>query len=305
MSEIGPPAVKARAWKRAADGIQLIVFGVFLLLTTQGRLPWTFWVEAVSLWPLLLVGAGLRIAFEKSRVPWVALASPLLIAAALVWLARGGRTEGPAEWVPQRAERPDGVESFRLSAQGALGRLELRAHPVAGGVLAEGRSASRDGGERVLVRRTDHVADVALRGGKHNWWLMSGSRREEWQLDLAPDLPIRFVVEGAGMGGRLDLAEGQFSGARIGGVFNTLELRLPAPQGDAMVTGEGVMNQIKLVVPTGTPVRVHTEGVMNTVDRPGSGDGPGYRLRVEGVFNGVEVSEQEITRQEAALASPR
>ena len=55
------------AWWRVAQGLQLAGFGVFLLLTTQGLLRWSFWAEAASFWPVLLVGAGLRLVFERSR----------------------------------------------------------------------------------------------------------------------------------------------------------------------------------------------------------------------------------------------
>jgi hypothetical protein len=55
---------------------------------------------------------------------------------------------------------------------------------------------------------------------------------------------------------------------------------------------EGAFNDIELVVPAGTPVRVDSDGFANLVDgREGAGSlpGPAYRVRVHGAFNRLVV----------------
>ena len=69
----GPPKAD---WKRAADGIGMAGIAVFLLLNTTGVLPWSFWIDAIALWPLLIMSAGIKIAFEKTRAPWLVLLGP-------------------------------------------------------------------------------------------------------------------------------------------------------------------------------------------------------------------------------------
>ena len=110
-------------WPRAAEGIQMAGFAVFLLLNTMGYLPWSFWLDAIALWPLLVMSAGIRIAFDRSRARWLVLAGPALILGGLAWLASGARPERPAG--PLHAEtvvRPEGVERVDLEAKlvGAL-----------------------------------------------------------------------------------------------------------------------------------------------------------------------------------------
>ncbi|HYN04549.1 MAG TPA: hypothetical protein VE359_19015, partial [Vicinamibacteria bacterium] len=70
MAERGAPNEVERVganWPKAAEGIQLAGIALFLLLNTTGALPWSFWVDAIALWPLLIMSAGIKIAFEKSR----------------------------------------------------------------------------------------------------------------------------------------------------------------------------------------------------------------------------------------------
>jgi len=283
----------AKAWKNATDGIQLMVFGAFLLLTTQGLLPWSFWFEALTLWPVLLVGAGLRMIFERSRLPWVMLLSPVLIGAALVWLARGGQpvqAQGP--WVEREAARPADVTSFKVEAKGMLGQLDLQARPVDDGLLVSGMSASRSGGERIEVRTKDDQAVVSLRRPREVWpFSMRAGRRDAWKLDLTPDLPLLLELEGVGASGQVDLHRGKIKEAEVHGALNSLEIHLPAPAADTIVSVEGVFNSVRLLIPAGTPVRARTDGIMNTVDRPAGGDGPSYIVNAKGVMNTVEVVE--------------
>ena len=82
-------------WGKAAEGIQLAGFAVFLLLNTTGALPWSFWLDAIALWPVLVMSAGVKIAFEKSRAPWLLLLRPVLVLGALAWLASGNRPRRP------------------------------------------------------------------------------------------------------------------------------------------------------------------------------------------------------------------
>jgi hypothetical protein len=297
MTEAGTLDRTALSWKHATDGMQLIVIGVFLTLTTQGILPWSFWMEAVALWPVLLVGAGLRLIFERSRMPWVMLLSPVLIAAALVWLARGGQpahVNGP--WVAREAAMPADVSSWKLQAKGFMGRVDVQARPLEDGLLARGMSSSREGNERVEVRKREDRAEVILRNGESWGWVGGSSRRHSWKLDVSPDLPMSLEVGGAGGTGQIDLGRGQLSGAKVEGAVNNMELQLPVPKEPTTLRVEGIFNTVRLLVPPGVPVRTRTDGLLNAVDPPASGQGPEYIVRVDGIGNAVTIVEAPAPR---------
>lgn len=288
------------AWRRAAEGLQLAGIGVFLLLTTQGVLPWSFWVEAVSFWPVLLVGFGLRLIFERSRAPWAVLLSPLLVLGTLGWIARGGQGSGlpGQEWVSRSVARPEGAERCRFVAHLAGARIDLTSAVLAQGQLAEGRSATRDGRGRLDLRRSGSIPVVRLDEGRQEVLALGPRRRQVWDLRLDETLPVGLDLEGAFLGGRLDLTRGRLTEAEVGGVGNDFEARLPRTETDVTVRLQGVFNELRLVVPASTPVRVHAEGPFNSIDRGGAptDGGPGYDVRVEGVMNRVVVEEIEKSR---------
>ena len=88
MSERGErTAAPGIAWRRAARGLTLIGIGVFLLLNTTGLLPWSFWGDLLDYWPVLLVAIGIRMVFDRSAAPWLALLGPVLSLATMTWVA--------------------------------------------------------------------------------------------------------------------------------------------------------------------------------------------------------------------------
>jgi hypothetical protein len=285
-----PPA----DWNRAADGVGMAGFAFFLLLCTTGVLPWSFWLDAIALWPLLVMSAGVRIAFEKSRAAWLVLLGPAIVLSGLGWLASGARPDLPAgPWEPEAVSRPRDVESLELVANlvGARLRVETAA-TVPADRLVDGRSLRRHEDAGLDARIDGKAARVLLEGGTRHGALFVPRPRQHWDLRLPMDLPVGVLVKGVGVGGIYDLTAGPFRGARSDGVFLGVEARLPAPRRDTEIRMSGVFNSLSLVVPRGTPVRVHGPGLpLNAVDRGvrGAPGRPGYDVQVQGIFSAVDV----------------
>jgi len=303
----------ATDWGRAADGIGLAGFALFLLLNTTGALPWSFWLDALSLWPVLLMSAGVKIAFEKSRLPWLVLLGPVIVLGTLAWLASGARPAGsPGPWEAESLSRPDGIQRVELEARLVGASLRLASSDaVAADRLVDGRSASGHGASQLDVSEEAGVARVRLHGGERHGIVFLPRPKERWELALPAALPLRVRLNGAGLRADLDLASGSFDGALVDGVFLAVAARLPAPVRDTELQLKGVFNSLTLVVPDGTPVRVHGPGFpFNAVDRGVRGAGPGYDVGVQGIFTAVEVRSERRDgasrpgRQEPVEATP-
>ncbi len=307
-----PGAARTRAdWARAAEGIQMAGFAVFLLLNTMGYLPWSFWLDAIALWPLLVMSAGIRIAFDRTRAPWIVLAGPALILGGLAWLASGARPGPPSgPWEPEFASRPAGVERVDLDAKLLGARLRLAAaRDLPAGRLVDGQSIASHHVTRLEADRDGTLARVRLSAGERHGIVFLPRPREQWDLRLPAELPLRVRVSGAGVGGRFDLASASTESLRTEGVFIGVEARLAAPREDTEIQMNGVFNSLSLTVPEGTPVRVHGAGLpFNAVDRGVKGvEGrPGYDVQVQGIFSAVEVRTDQAIPPEPPplLAKP-
>jgi hypothetical protein len=297
-------------WPKAAEGIQLAGFAIFLLLNTTGVLPWSFWLDAIALWPLLIMSAGIRIAFEKTRARWLVLLGPAVILGGLAWLASGHRPEAPAgPWEAETLSRPEGTQRVELEVGLAGARLHLAAaDDLPQDRLVEGRSHGRGNSVRLEVDSDKGTARVRLGGGKKNHVVFVPRPRESWELRLPTRLPLRVRVAGAGVGGELDLTAAPLEGLATEGVFIGVDARLPAPRKETEIRMNGVFNSLSLSVPEGTPVRVHGAGLpFNAVDRGvrGTEGRPGYDVRVQGIFSAVEVrTDPAISRESPPVAPP-
>jgi hypothetical protein len=298
-------------WGRFADGIGMVGFAVFLLMNTTGFLPWSFWLDAISLWPLLVMSAGVKIAFEKSRAPWLVLIGPAIVLGGLAWLASGARPEGPVgPWQPEAAAMPEGgATGVELEVKLVGARLRVTsASELPPGHLVDGRSMGRHESARLEVDKDGDRARVLLRGGERHGVVFLPRPKERWELELPPALPVGVRLSGAGIGARFELTRGPFLGLRSNGAFVGVEARLPAPAKDIEIRMEGAFNSLTLIVPEGTPVRVHGAGLpFNAVNRgvAGKAGRPGYDVRVGGVFSAVDVrTDPAISPEPPAEAVP-
>lgn len=84
----------ATGWtaKRFAEGLGTVFFGVALLGCTTGYLEWGMWLTMLSLWPLLLVVAGLNLLGKASGQSWLHGAATLVVWGALLFSAAGSWT---------------------------------------------------------------------------------------------------------------------------------------------------------------------------------------------------------------------
>jgi hypothetical protein len=300
-------------WARAAEGIQMAGFAVFLLLNTMGYLPWSFWLDAIALWPLLVMSAGVRIAFERTRARWLVLLGPAIILGGLAWLASGARPEaaptGP--WHPEGADRPAGVERVELDAKLVGARLRVTsATDLPPGRLVDGGSIAGHDTTRLDADADGTVARVHLNAGGRHGLVFLPRAKERWDLRLPAELPLSLRIRGAGVSGTLDLTAGGIEGVQTDGVFIRVEARLPAPRQPTEIRMNGVFNSLSLVVPEGIPVRVHGAGLpVNAVDRGvrGTEGRAGYDVRVQGLFSAVDLRTDSSISPEPppAVASPQ
>jgi hypothetical protein len=279
-------------WGRLSRGLYLVGIGTFLLLTTQDVLPWSFWSDAASFWPVLLVAIGVRLLFERSSMPWAVLLGPFLVLGTLMYVARRGPAAPDAgrTWLPLRVERPADLTAWTLEGRLALVRCDLTSQHLERGVLLEGRGT--DAGRR-SVRLTSEGSHGRVRltnsWFERTWLALPGESRPRCDLGVSTALPVALDFELAFTDTRLDVAASPVSRVAFSGAFNDLSLRLGEPATDVSLDLDGSFNRVVLEVPASTPVRVSTEGFLNSVDESrGDGaphGGPGYRLRLEGAFN--------------------
>jgi hypothetical protein len=279
--------------------------GLFLLLNTTGNLPWSFWLRLVPLWPVCLIAVGLRLVFERSRLPVGILLSPVLVLATMFWVALSGppATSWARGILNLRAEMPEEIQRWSLEGNLAYGDLELTSRPLAEGTLVEGEATTGRGKPQLRTSSGRSLARVRFRQYEGDHISILGEKWCGWRLRLAEGLPLSLDLKLALVDGRLDLRTASFTGIDLDGAFNSLSLRLGRPERDVLIRLEGAFTGYHLQVPDGVPVRIQTDGVMNIISGSQAGTGPGYRIRVRGAFNRLDIERQGEAPQSSASSS--
>jgi hypothetical protein len=86
-----------RTMSRVFEGLGTVLVGAVLLGNTTGYVAWTVWLTFISLWPVLLIALGISIIGRGLGMPWLRIASRLLVwstLAAAVYVSLTGVSMG-------------------------------------------------------------------------------------------------------------------------------------------------------------------------------------------------------------------
>ncbi|HZP95857.1 MAG TPA: DUF5668 domain-containing protein [Candidatus Limnocylindria bacterium] len=245
--------------------VLLIAIGLVFLLANFGLIGPVSALALISLWPLLLILAGIDIAVGRRR-PLAALAIDVAVIAAglaLVaaqpvyprWLVSGG-TSGPGQsqvTVPRGA-----AQSLTLHLSGGAGSFT-----VSGGAsdLVEVASdqpqlAARTAG----VDRVDVRIDQSDHGGR-----FGPTIPVHVDAKIANDVATSLDVSAGAGDFVVDLRDTRISDARVNVGVASLRLVLPKGSGDVPITVSAGASSVIIEIPDGVEARVNTGGALLSV----------------------------------------
>lgn len=90
-----------RGLMRVMDGIGTVLIGLVFLGNTLGYIEWSVWFVLLTLWPVLLIAAGISIIGKGIGQQWLRALAPLVIWAALALAVASSLTAKAPVTVPQ------------------------------------------------------------------------------------------------------------------------------------------------------------------------------------------------------------
>jgi hypothetical protein len=210
----------------------LIVLGVLFLLNNifpDFSIPWG------TLWPVILILIGLGVIIGATR----------------------GRRVRVEENVAL-----DGAQRARVRLSHGAGRLRVSAGAPSGSSGGRLLQGSFGGGVNVDRKRTGDLLEVGLtmdRGGWEHLMGSWGSGDLDWDVALAPDVPLELVFRTGASDSRLDLAGLQVTDLDLETGASATDVTLPAAARTRAHVTSGAASVV-LRVPLGVAARV--EGAM-------------------------------------------
>lgn len=267
--------------KRAAEGLTLVAIGVILLANMLGYVPWSVWWNILSLWPLLLISAGLDVIGRGTENTWLRVLSSLLVIGGLAYGVFAMPADGGWQRVPfaisinqadpepfEFSEPHDGsVDSGTALIKGGVGQLTVEA----GDVLASVEGLSPFDPE-FEANASGGTADVLMTMGEGPW--VAPSNSGEARLDATLDSRVAWDLT-------LDSGVSEIDADLSGLTLTELDVKTGVSQG-TITLGEVDTS----LVDGGLPVSIDT-GVSSVTVRFKKGEN--VRLTVTGGLSSVKV----------------
>ncbi len=186
-------------FNKAVEGLTLIAVGLIFLGNTTGALSWSVWISIFSLWPLLLVAAGVDLIGKALDNTWLRVLSSLVVLAGLVF---GSLFMTPGSWglgfdwiggvtepysFSARADRD--ILAGRLEIDGAAGEIDItdgeRLVEVTGrSIIGQPEFDVEKSGDGVLVQFADADGSAVVGTPGDVRTEVTLSRRVLWEIDL-------------------------------------------------------------------------------------------------------------------------
>lgn len=265
---------------RITEGLVTVVIGAILFGNTTGALPWSVWLSVFSLWPLLLVSAGIDIIGKSLDNVWIRVLSSLVVLAGLLYgalvmpagtfsLGMGlvGREAEPFE-LSEPVGR--GVTEGAARIEGAVGTLTVTDGDDR--ITASGRSPY--GEPRFEVDRAGNQVDAEISFAETGVYL--GSRgNPRMDIELARNVAWSLEIDTGVSSLEADLSDLDVRELLVSAGVSESEIKL----GDLVdevdrvsVSVEAGVSTVTIKVPRDVQLRVSAEGGLSTVGLPDGTD---------------------------------
>jgi hypothetical protein len=259
--------------KRVFDGLSLIAVGVVLLACTTGYLSWAVWVSIFSLWPVLLISAGIDIIGKSTGREWLRALSAVVFIVALLY---GALVMPAGTW---------GLPWSTGGAEGAFSQSEATGSGVTEGVakieagatnltlkggsdLVSISGAAPSGAKPKVAFTTDgSKADVSVSQPRETvvWVGLSPRRR----LDVTLDRNLRWTsldVNAGATRGDIDLRELKVD--RLHMNAGASDTRITFGTADATADIQAGAANVTLRVPKSAKVSIRLSGALTSANVP-------------------------------------
>ena len=254
---------------RLRTGVFLIITGVILLLNTTGSLAWSFWVDLIWLWPMLLIAIGVEKLLLATRARNLAYISSLILIITVFWAysahARGIGSDDPtyqfdADFT-QAYEMDSTVNTLVADIDFGAGRLVIGSTSEQ---LFDGNFYSKRGRPRVSKSDRRGRATVRVRSSEHRYIHWPRRLDNKWQVDLTDQLPVRLNVDCGAARLLLNLEDIKLERFEIDCGASRIDLTIGAKSARVEGSIDCGASDVKIKIPRGAGLRVHRDAAITS-----------------------------------------
>ncbi|HOT91055.1 MAG TPA: DUF5668 domain-containing protein [Anaerolineae bacterium] len=236
----------------------LIGIGIILLLNNLGYLNWSFW-DMLSLWPILLIAAGLEVLVGRRSAIGSFIAALIVFGLLIggVWFIGTTNNVHPSAQTSTISEPREGIRSAQVTLAPAVGQLNIKALEDSGNFV-EGTIAWRQNERLVQDFTKGTPARLILKTSGTSGGMSSPNKRYSWDLAFHPDVALELNIDAGVSDMNLDLSALTLETVNINFGVGDMLLKLPS-NGNCDINIDGGVGTIVIEVPADLAVRIQTD----------------------------------------------
>ncbi|MBE0447670.1 MAG: hypothetical protein IBX64_06175 [Actinobacteria bacterium] len=240
---------------RLFSGIFIGTVGVILLYNTLGIVPFSFWLDLITLWPVLLIAVGLAILGRVTHSKVISALPPVIIILTLILAVIYSdvlfQDRGLTDFKFSREETTD-IRDGSASINFAVGSLNIGATDKLYDIYAK-ESAGRE--PRLSINRSNSTVELSIEP-QNNIPLFRGNREREWVVLLSRDIDWQLNIGTGVSGSELDLSDLRVSELDLGSGAGDISVRFGDRVDQVSASISTGISQLRILVPKSTGVRL-------------------------------------------------
>lgn len=254
--------------------VVLIVVGLLFLLDNLGWLSSDALLRLASLWPLLLVIAGIQVianhTLDRRTARTTGLAVTALSLAGAVAYAALGPTQPLGSEHAHASERLSGLTSGTLSLDFA-GTVQINQSALGDTMFqADINYPNGDSAPDVSLDRSNGT--VSIQGSQGAFFPFFRAGRRQIVITLNDRIPWALEIGGGAASIRLDISELRLTRLELSGGASSVDATMPAPSGTVPIDVSGGASHISMRGPRAA-WRIQVSGGATSVDIDGNSFG--------------------------------
>ncbi|MCL6472756.1 MAG: DUF5668 domain-containing protein [Firmicutes bacterium] len=250
---------------RLLSGIFIGTIGVILLYNTLGIVPYTFWINIINLWPVLLIAAGLAILASVVRSRILAALPQLLIILTLIFaLIYQGTIFRGADGSGFKFSRdiPSGITKGTATVDFPVGELNLGATDKLYDIDAREFATKRR--PQLSFTKSGPTVELRIAPNPITSRFVVGSRARRWRVLLSRDLEWTLDVDNSVSTCWLDLSDLKVTKLSLKSGVGNSTVRFGDKVDEANADIDAGVSGIRLEMPKSAGIRVRTNGGLSS-----------------------------------------
>jgi hypothetical protein len=258
-------------------GIILLGIGLFFLAINLGYLTHHVWWSLIRLWPVFIIAIGIEMIFQRGSLRFLAVLSPLVIAAAFVYAAFADSDYNKFYWRhtfnSNDYDYSHDSKRFEFERDDSLKSLKVNFDFTAGQIWIGPTSRSLFSGDfeywreppTCKLKRDLYTAEIFVNSEENDRWIFGNRKHDnnDARVFIGDYLPVEIRLKSTAASIDMDLADIIVDNVRIDAGASDIGIKLGCRSKEVSVKIDSGASKVRLSLPYEMGIKLKMDTIVS------------------------------------------